>query len=235
MEKIKLFCFPYAGGSAVVYNKWKSYLNGNIELCPVELPGRGRLFSSPFYRDMNEAVGDLFRKLSQDFTSSRYALFGHSMGSCLVYELSQQIRHSNLNQPLHLFFSGRRPPQIEKKEKIIHTLPNDEFIAEISDLGGTPREVLEHQELLDLFIPVIRADYKLVETYKYIERGQLESKISVFNGTRDTDTNILEMKEWGKCTRGDCKVYEFEGGHFFIHEHFQKIVAIINDTLQNSR
>ena len=104
MSKIKLFCFPYAGGSAAVYNRWKEYLNPEIELRPVELSGRGERMDEPLYTNMEDLIEDVFQLLEGEFEESEYALLGHSMGAMIIYELSRKIIDNNLKLPLHIFF-----------------------------------------------------------------------------------------------------------------------------------
>ena len=233
MSKIKLFCLPYAGGSATVYSKWRTFLNPNIQIVPMEMAGRGARFKEGFYQSIAEAVNDLYVKI--DFKSNHYpyAFFGHSMGSFLVYELCRKIATDKQKGPIHIFVSGMQPPHIKKERKILHQLPLDEFKEEIIKLGGTPREVFENQELMDFFVPILKADYKIFETYQYLPNDtKFDCGITAFYGLSDK-TTFDEMLEWGNYTSDSSKVYQYEGGHFFIHNHTAAIVDVINKTLSN--
>lgn len=231
MSKIKLFCLPYAGGSATVYNKWRTYLNPNIQLVPIEMAGRGARFKESFYQSITEAVNDLYTNIDFKANHDPYAFFGHSMGSILVYELCRKIAADNRKGPAHIFVSGMYPPHIKKERKILHQLPLAEFKAEIIKIGGTPREVFENQELMDFFLPILKADYKIFENYQYLPNDtKFDCGIMVFNGLSDQTTSA-EMLEWGKYTSGFSKLYQYEGGHFFIHNHTAMIVDVINNTL----
>ena len=231
MSEMRLYCFPYAGGSAAVFNRWRTYLNRKIELVPVELAGRGVRFKEAFYGSMLEAIDDLYSKINSTLDHSPYALFGHSMGSILVYELCHKIIAENRKGPTHIFLSGKCPPHIKKEEKIFHTLPIERFKEEIFKMGGTPRGVLENRELMDIFIPILKADYQILETYKFIPKDiKLNVGITVFNGISD-NIGCEVMLEWGKYTSESSQIYQFEGGHFFIHNHTAEIVEIINRTL----
>lgn len=233
MSKIKLFCLPYAGGSATVYNKWRTYLNPDIQLVPVELAGRGARFKEDFYQSITEAVNDLYAKMDFKANHDPYAFFGHSMGSILVYELCRKIATDNRKGPVHIFVSGMYPPHLKKGGKIIHQLPLDEFKTEIIKMGGTPREVFENRELMDFFVPILKADYKIFETYQYLPNdAKFDCGITVFNGLSDFITPE-EMLEWGRYTSDSSKLYQYEGGHFFIHNHTAAIVDVINKTLSN--
>jgi len=232
MEKIKLFCLPYAGGSATIYHQWKKYLHHRIQLCPVELAGRGKRFSENCYDSLADAVCDIYQSIKPELNTASYSFFGHSMGSILVYELVRKINALPHPRPVHLFLSGRYPPHIIKREKNYHQLPDDEFKSEIIKMGGTPPEVFEHHELLAIFLPLLRADYKIIETYQYTpEDLDFNCGITLFNGKADQEVSGDEMLEWRRYSQAECRLYEFEGGHFFIHEHMEDIVEIINNTL----
>ncbi|WP_010249068.1 thioesterase II family protein [Acetivibrio cellulolyticus] len=235
MEKIKLFCLPYAGGSAMSYMSWKRYLDKRIELKPIELSGRGKRFVEPLYGDAKDAVDDIYNRISGELDGTAYAIYGHSMGTILTYELIRAIIGKNGQEPLHVFFSGRYPPFAEVEDENVYMLPDREFMAKISSLGGTNQEVLENKELLDLFLPVLRADYKLVETYKH--NGsilKLNCDISVLSGKYDDYVEGKSVERWQECTNKNCKFYEFDDGHFFINKCKEGVIAVINKTLLDS-
>ncbi len=229
MQKIKLFCLPYAGGSATFYSKWKKFLHDSIELYPVELAGRGRRSKEPFYESVNDAVDDIYRSIEGELDDTEFIFFGHSMGSVLVYELMYKIKELKNKVPAHAFFSGRYPPHIKRLDKIFHKMPEEEFIDEIYKIGGMQKEFFEHRELLDVFVPIIKADYKIIEEYNHVSKSdRLNIDITVFNGTQDKDVIPDDLKEWHSITDRECDVIEFEGGHFFIFHKHQEIVDIIN-------
>jgi surfactin synthase thioesterase subunit len=198
----------------------------------MEMAGRGARFKESFYQNMAEAVNDQYAQM--EFSDDRqYAFFGHSMGSILVYELCCKILAEKRQRPAHIFLSGMYPPHIKKERKILHQLPFSEFKAEIVNIGGTPRQVFENQELMDFFVPILKADYKIFETYQYLPNDtKFDWGITVFNGLSDK-TTYAEMLEWGKYTSDSSKLYQYEGGHFFIHDHTASIVDVINKTLSN--
>jgi surfactin synthase thioesterase subunit len=227
---LRLFCLPYAGGSAAIYLKWKKYLDHSIELYPVELAGRGKRYQHPLYDSIQEAVDDVYEQIRKFIDQKPYAVFGHSMGSVIAYELYHKINRLHHHTPVHMFFSGRKAPHTPHDDKIHYTLPDAEFKTEILGLGGTPPEVFEHKELLDIFLPILRADYKVVETYQYVApKSLIDCPISVLHGMKDGDIN--GVNEWDRHTQKDCKFYFFDGGHFFIHDETEKVAAILNDTL----
>lgn len=226
-----LFCLPYAGGSEVIYYKWKMYLNSSIHLEPIELRGRGKRFNEDFYENFEEAVEDIFENIKDKILDDEYAIYGHSMGSLLAYELYYKICNENVKMPKHIFFSGYKPPSILRKEQQIYLLPDEEFIKEVIELGGTPQEVADNEELLQLFTPILRNDFKMLDNYIYKEKkNKIQCDISILNGKED-DITLEELLAWQKHGDKGFKVYNFEGNHFFINSNIEKITKIINTTL----
>lgn len=234
-HKIKLYCIPFAGGSAMAYCKWKKNLDDRIKVCPVELTGRGRRMNSPLYGNFHEAVNDIYNMIHNDLDAKPYAIFGHSMGSLLAFELYHKIMESNHTSAKHLFFSGRVPPNAKRCEDNTHSLPEQKFIQEVFKLGGMSEEFIHNRALLNVFLPIIRSDYKLVETYHYKERQiKIDCKMSVLTGKQDQLTNRANITEWRMQAAHECNFYEFEGGHFFIDSCQEDVTDIINKTLLES-
>lgn len=226
-----LFCLPYAGGSEVIYYKWRKYLDPLIRLEPIELKGRGKRFNEDFYENLEEAVEDIFENIKNKIVHEEYAIYGHSMGSLLAYELYYKISKENIKMPKHMFFSGYKAPSIPRKEKQVHLLPDHEFIEEVINLGGTPQEVADNKELLQLFAPILRSDFKMLEKYLYKEKKEkIQCDISILNGKED-DITLEELLAWEKLGDKGFKVYNFQGNHFFINNNVENITKIINTTL----
>lgn len=231
MKKIKLFCIPYAGGSGTVYLKWKKYLDERIELVPIELRGRGTKANEKIRDDITYIVDDVYLTIKEQTKEYEYAIFGHSMGSTIAYEVVQQIQKHMLKLPLHIFFSGRYPPQFSSI-KNISSLPDDEFENEIIKLGGTPKEIFKSTELKNYFLPIIRTDYKLLEAYKYnYDNQKIKCNISVFFGTKDNYCDIHKLRLWNNYTTCSTCFNAFEGNHFFILQNANEVVKQINNTL----
>lgn len=229
MKRIRLFCLPYAGGSAMLYTRWKKFLHDSIELYPVELAGRGSRSKEPFYNSVNDAVDDIYNSIEETLDDTEFAFFGHSMGCVLVYELMYRIKELKNRIPIHAFFSGRYPPHIKRLDKIFHKMPKEEFIDEIYKIGGMQKEFFEHKELLDIFVPIIKADYKIIEEYNHVPKlEKFNIDITVFNGAQDKDVTPDDLKEWHSITNKACDVIEFEGGHFFILSKHEEIVEVVN-------
>ncbi|MFS0838706.1 thioesterase II family protein [Paenibacillus sp. 1P03SA] len=232
--KCKLFCLPYAGGSATVYTRWKRYLHDHIELHPVELAGRGKRMLEPPYDSMDELVEDLYDGyLDTHLDEADFAFFGHSMGALIAYELAHAVKKKRGREPVHLFVSGTYPPHT-RRILPLHLLSDAKLQQEIKLLGGTEDEVFEREDLLRLFLPGLRRDLELVETHRFESRTErIHCDISVLNGKEDRATEGFNLMEWSAYGSRGCHLYEFEGGHFFLNEHTEQVVALVNDMLSS--
>ncbi|MFD0772070.1 thioesterase II family protein [Bacillus sp. CGMCC 1.60114] len=227
MKKTKLFCVPHAGGSAFSYSKWKNYFNPYIEVVPIELAGRGYRIEENLYQSMEEAVNDVHTSIVKQLDNSPYILYGHSMGSLIAYEVARKIQDSNNVLPEFLVLSGRNHPN-SKIKNIRHNLSNEQFKKEIIAMGGTPSEVLQSEELMEIFLPILRADFKIVETYIHDNNRQAcDIDFLIFNGKNDEFTTYDEVIKWGEYTKGLCTFHSFEGKHFYLYENIQEIANII--------
>lgn len=232
MATLKLFCFPYAGGSSAIFYKWKQYLSPNIELRPVELAGRGKRIREPFYADIEDATEDILNQIGNELTQSPYAFFGHSMGALISYRLAHKINRRSLDKPSHLFFSGKGAPHIKKENaKKYHLMDSEIFKKEMIGLGGTPPEFFDYPELMELYLPLLKNDFKIVEKYVHDDRVEtLTQDMTIFLGKED-DLTPAQCTEWEKHTVGKCKIHYFNGGHFFLNHEIKSITDIINRTL----
>lgn len=234
MKEIKLFCFPYAGGTASVYTRWKKYLDKDIELIPVELSGRGKLIYEPLSDNMEDIINFVYDSIKRDLDSSEYMFFGHSMGTVIVYELMNKLLEHNHKNPLHLFLSGRYPPHIGCKHNM-SALSDEEFIEKVIKNGGTPKEVFENKELMEIFLPILRADYKAIEKHVPTPlKEKWDMDITVLNGIYDSDVKLDEVELWKDYTNKNCSIHHFEGGHFFINDKFMEITDIINKVISTN-
>ncbi|MBA4537129.1 thioesterase [Bacillus aquiflavi] len=227
MQKVRLFCLPYAGGSSFIFSRWKTYLHPAIEIIPLELAGRGRRINEPLISNFEEMVNDIFKTIKNDLSDLPYIILGHSMGGLLAYELAYRILQSNSKMPILIILSGIEPPKLRKR-KVISTLPDEEFVKEVLSIGGTPKNIFANKEASDIFISILRADFKLVESYVAQDYKPLDVDLMIFNGERDYSTTFPRVKEWKKYTNKSCQMINFEGGHFFIHDHKKEVINAIN-------
>lgn len=191
----RLFCFPYAGSTSLIFRTWAASLPKNIEICPVELPGRGTQMKSPPLTRMETLVKAiapiLFPHLDKPF-----AFFGHSMGGLLSFELARHLHKEYGKKPVQLCVSASRAPQIPSPKRPIHALPETEFKQELRRLNGTPASVLENTELMEILIPILRADFAVLETYVYTQEPPLECPIAAFGGLEDQEVTVEELEGW---------------------------------------
>ena len=214
--RLRMFCFPYAGGGASAYRGWAAALPVDVEVCPVQLPGReSRLREAPFTRP--EPLIQAVAEALQPHFDMPFVFFGHSMGGMISFELTRELRRRGRRQPLHIFTAGRRAPEVPPRETPIHDLPEAEFIEELRKLKGTPEEVLQHAELMKLLSPVLRADFAVNETYTYTEEEPLAMGISAFGGLADDEVTREDLEAWRKHTRGRFRLRMLPGDHFFLH------------------
>lgn len=215
LAKLKLFCLPFAGGGSVSFRSWADGVPDTVEVSAVEIPGRGRRLSEPLLKNMPALVEAAAKGIYQHIDRP-FALFGHSMGALLGFELAHFLKENYDLTPAHLFVSGRAAPYIKSREKPIHKLSEPEFIYEIKNFNGTPKEVLEHEELMELMIPILRADFEICETYTCNTKPELECPLTVFGGLQDNGATRDELEAWGKLTQGSFNLRMFPGDHFYL-------------------
>ncbi|PES85690.1 thioesterase [Bacillus cereus] len=235
MQKTKLFCFPHAGGSAFSYAKWKNYFNPYIEVVPVELAGRGFRIEESLYQSMEEAVNDVYTSIVKQIEHSPYILYGHSMGSLIAYEVARKIQDSKNVLPEFLVLSGRNHPN-SKIKNIRHNLSNEQLKREVIAMRGTPSGVLQSEELMEIFLPILRADFKIVETYIHDNNIQpCDIDFLIFNGENDEFTTYDQVIKWERYTSKMCTFHSFEGNHFFLNENIGKMANSIIRKLDSKR
>lgn len=223
---LRLFCFPYAGGSALIYRSWAKHLPPGVEVCPVQLPGRGnRMRERPFTK-LNELVPALADGL-RPCLDKPFALFGHSMGALIGLELARELRRRGGPAPEHLFVSGRTAPQLGKLDENLYDLPEPELIEELRRLNGTPPEVLAHPELMELMLPILRADFSICDTYEYADEPPLSCPVTAFGGLGDTGVPRPTLEAWAAQTVASFSVRMLPGDHFFIHENEAALLALL--------
>lgn len=213
----RLFCFPYAGGSARIYRDWGFLLSPRVEVCPVELPGHGRRMAETPLTQLDSLVQNL-GELLLPLLDRPFACFGHSLGGLIAFELARWLRSHQQPEPLHLWISAARAPQLPITDPPIHTLPKAQFMAELLRYNGTPAAVLENAELMELLLPSIRADFALLETYRYQPQPPLACSMTALAGTQDPIISFDEVIPWQIHTVGAFSLHVVPGDHFFIHQ-----------------
>ena len=214
--RLRLFCFPYAGGGATVFSTWPRSLPPEVEVVAVQPPGReGRLMEKPF-SNLAQLVEAMHRELLPHLDKP-FAFYGHSNGGLMAFELARTLRRTGGPMPRHLFVGGRPAPQEALEEELIHALPHDEFIAALRRYAGTPEEILQNAEIMELIMPLLRADFSLGETYAYVPEPPLDVPISAYGGVRDDEVPPEQIESWREQTSSRFHCRMFPGDHFFIN------------------
>jgi medium-chain acyl-[acyl-carrier-protein] hydrolase len=214
---LRLFCFPYAGGGASIYMPWARQIAPLMEVCIIQLPGREQRMSEAPYTQMQPLVEALAAALLPWLYERPFAFFGHSMGALISNELVHALYRQHGMKPAHLFVAAHAAPHVPPRRAPIHALPDDEFVAELRRLNGTPEEVLQHPELLRLVLPALRADFALCETYCYEPREPLPCSLSAWGGLHDADVPRTDLSAWREHTHAAFRLRMFPGDHFFLH------------------
>ena len=217
--RLRLFCFSYAGAGGAMYRAWLDAVPPSIELCAVQLPGRESRFREPAFTSMQQLVGELAPALSPALDKP-YALFGHSMGALVAFELARTLQSlPQVAQPTHLLVSGRKAPHLPEDDAPMHALPDDAFIAEIGRrYGGIPDEVLRERDLLALLLPGLRADMTAIETHVHVAGPALRCPVTAYGGDADPRATAGQLAAWRDHTQAGIRVQTFPGGHFYLND-----------------
>lgn len=226
--RLRLFCFPYAGGGALTYRPWVPAMPPEIEVCPVQLPGREQRLREPRFRRVAPLVEAAAEGL-EPLLDLPFAFFGYSMGALIAYELIHRLRPAR--SPVALLAAARRAPQLPPKDEPTYDLPDPEFRAKLREMNGTPQEVLDNRELMELMEPLLRADFELNDTYEPPERPPLELPVTAFGGIGDAEVPRETLAAWGELTTGPFRLRMFPGGHFYLHRQTAPLVAAVSEAL----
>jgi medium-chain acyl-[acyl-carrier-protein] hydrolase len=232
--RIRLICLPHAGAGASAYFSWGALLRpSGIEVAAVQYPGHESRISETPIADaaaVTAALADAWTELSADRPC---AVFGHSMGALLAFELAAELsRRGARNPPRRLFLSGHNPPHAARRMPPIGGLPDDRFLSEIaSRYGSLPESVLAHPEMMALLLPVLRADFRLLENYRPRSAAPVEVPFSVLGAVLDPWTSEPELSEWRRYSVGEFRLRMFAGGHFFPQKSRDEVLAAIRADL----
>lgn len=216
-RRLRLYCFPYSGGNAAAFVPWQREIDPAIELCAVQLPGRGARFREPpctSFGALMEALGDVLEAQQVE----PFAFYGHSLGALIAFELARHCRRRELPLPAHLIVSGCNAPPLREKSRRLHELPDDQLIERLRDYNGTPREILDNRELMHLLLPTVRADFALGADYHYEDEPPLDIPLTALSGRQDAHVRDDGLRGWQRQTCAAYREHWFEGGHFFINE-----------------
>ncbi|MFT6834028.1 MAG: medium-chain acyl-[acyl-carrier-protein] hydrolase [Francisellaceae bacterium] len=219
---LRLICFPYAGGSASIYANWGKFLSDDIEIIAAQPPGRSMRLGEDAHTEMADII-DEFMESAELFDDKPYIFFGHSLGSRMAFALALRIQSQNLPLPQHIIASGSCAPHLPFDREITHNLPPDEFKDKLEDLNGTPKEILQNQELMDILIPLLRADFKIAETYQS-EKIAINCPMTILGGTEDSGIPLEKLNAWGELSIFPVNISIITGDHFFINTNTAVVI-----------
>lgn len=228
--RLRLFCFPYAGGGASIFRTWWLDMPEEVEVCSIQLPGREKMVRTAPFTQLVPLVDKMVQVLLP-YLDIPFVFFGHSMGALLSFELARQLRKQKALTPVHLFVSSCRAPQLPATDAPIHQLSENEFIEKLRHLNGTPKLILQHTEFMQLFLPVIRADFSVCETYLYSPKPPLDCSISAFGGAQDHVISYKQLAAWREQTCGSFILQLFPGDHFFLQSARPLLLQVISRQL----
>jgi len=230
--RVRLFCFPYAGGGIAPFRSWSSGLPPGTDLCPVQLPGRETRLREPAFSSLPPLVEQLADAL-RPYMDIPFAFFGYSMGGLIAFELARLLRRAGRPGPFRLFAAAVLPPERLVTVPPIHHLSDDAFIKALClRYEGLQQAVLQNAELMQLCLPILRADLTLLDTYEYTPDDPLDCPISAFGGLRDRVITREDIERWRAHTRGPCTARIFPSGHFFINDDRMLLLAAISHDLK---
>ncbi len=216
--KFRVFCFPYAGGNAQIYRSWSKVFPEFIEVMAVNLPGHGSRIMEPAISRLDPLVRSIAEAIYPYLKEKQFAFFGHSMGALVCFELSRHIFKEYNICPVHLFVSAHCAPQLPSRYagQKDYMLPDNELLKKVKDLNGTPQWMLENEEIMQLAIPIMRADMEVCQTYNYVDELPLQVPITAFAGSQDECVSIDEIRSWKEQTNKNFRMEVISGDHFFI-------------------
>ncbi|MGR9105451.1 MAG: thioesterase II family protein [Gammaproteobacteria bacterium] len=211
--RLRLFCLPYAGGAATVFSAWPALVPGALEICAVQLPGRENRINEKPLTHLPDLVERLVIEL-EPWLNKPFALFGHSLGAMIAFEWARQL--TGRYRPVHLFLSACPAPDVPRRTAL-HNLPDEAFIKALQErYRQIPEAVAQNPELMQLLLPMLRADLTLYETHVPLDDNPLHCPISVFGGLQDDLVDSGKLGAWRRWTTADFNQCLFPGGHFYL-------------------
>jgi medium-chain acyl-[acyl-carrier-protein] hydrolase len=228
--RLRLFCFAYSGAGASIFRTWSHELAPDIDLYAIQLPGRERRLKEPLITDFRDLINQLLPALSP-YLDRPFAFYGHSLGALIAFELARQLSPKQQQYCRHLFVASRQAPHQPGRQPNIYQLPDTALIAELKTLGGTPTAILEEPSLLHLFLPILRADLQLNETYidivKIDQNFKLAIPVTALGGDTDPKVSRTDLATWKSLTNQVFEIKIFPGDHFFLRSQQAALLALL--------
>ncbi|MFJ8578240.1 thioesterase II family protein [Micromonospora sp. NPDC093277] len=225
---VRLFCLPYAGGGASVFRRWQEGLGPDVEVLPVQLPGRENRIAEDPHFDIADVAAAIASRADRP-----YAIYGHSMGGRVAFEVVRELRRTGAPLPLRLYVGAARAPHVTAASFFdgLSRVDDAELLRRLADGGGLPVEVLDHPDLVELLLPQLRADFGRVDGYRYLPGEPLPVPIVAFSGVRDRAAAGEHSAAWAEHTAAGFTLHEIDGGHFFLLDQLAELLAAIRADL----
>ncbi|QSQ15448.1 thioesterase II family protein [Myxococcus landrumensis] len=231
--RLQLICFHHAGGGASMFRKWAEELPEEIAVSAVQLPGREFRLREPCFTRMEPLIHELVKRLTPRFDLP-FAFFGHSMGALVAFELARELRRRGEREPFYLGVSGRIAPQLRSRFRPAAELTDAQLIERVRELGGLPEQVAREPELLALVLPIIRADYAVIDNYTCTAEPPLSCAISAFWGRGDILATEEQVFAWKQHTHHQFTIRDFPGDHFFVNTVRQDVQRALRADLKQA-
>ncbi|MDN4524090.1 thioesterase II family protein [Fictibacillus fluitans] len=229
--KTQLFCIPYAGASATMYMPWTNLVEDHIHIRPVELAGRGSRFDEPPSLNFSDALDDVLQQIIPLADKGPYAIFGHSMGAVLAFEVYYQLLNKKYPKPSHLFLSGRPAPREKSKKNGLHQMIRDKLNKFFILKGGIPKELAKHPDLAKSFRKVLQSDLGWMASYHFQPKPvKVDCPVTIFCGLGDR-IRREDAAAWNNYVSSPCTITWIEGDHFFLNSYTQELVSSINQAI----
>jgi medium-chain acyl-[acyl-carrier-protein] hydrolase len=229
--RLRLFCLPYAGGGATLFRGWQQQVGPGIEICPIELPGRGQRRHDPPFRRVADAVHAICMGVEPYLVGVPCAWFGHSMGAILAFEIARRLQLHRGVRVRHLFVSATRAPHRHHVDRHTYNVPDDEFIEILRGLKGTSEALLTDLDAMELMLPHVRADVELVQTYHYAAGARVRCPVRAFAGLDDAHVSREDMEQWREAVSGPFALSVIPGDHFFLTAAARDLLGVIGNDL----
>ncbi|MEU7718989.1 thioesterase II family protein [Streptomyces tibetensis] len=231
MPQIPVLCFPFAGAGASVYRRCQEYGSDTVLITPVQLPGREERFGEPLHTDVVAAVDDLLPSVLDRIAGSpAVALFGHSLGAVLAYEMAHRLCALGRPEVVKLIVSGSPGPWTQRRTRATG-LTDEAFLAQVREFAGYTHPALEHPDLREMLLPPLRADVEMHENYRAPSGKPLPVPVVSVRGDHDELVSRGEAEEWEAATTAAYHHAELPGGHMYVVESPDGLMRLLDAEL----
>lgn len=229
-KSVKIYCLPYAGGSAnSIFAKYKKYTwNNKIEIIPFELAGKGMRFEEKFNTSISDIVKEVSNYIMNDSHDEKYAIWGHSMGGLIVYEVVYYLDKLGYKLPEIMIISGSRPPFIKSPKITTYKMGDEHFIEYLISSNGIEEELGKDELFKEVYLPIIKNDFRLLDLFDYEKKEKINQNTLVMYSDEDnSDNTIFQWKE----VVSEVEFKQMPGNHFFINDYYEQVANYINSKL----